>query len=55
MSVLDFAFELLFILMAVLVFLIGIVFLGAVLALIIFAGVGLTGWILSMSQGEWSN
>ena len=55
MSVLDSAFELLFILMAVLVFLIGIVFLGAVLALMIFAGVGLTGWILSMSQGEWRN
>ena len=55
MSVLDFGFDLLFILMLVLVFLIGIVFIGAVLALMIFGGVALTGWIVSMAQGEWSN
>ena len=55
MSVLDFAFELLFILMVVLVFLIGVVFVGALLASMIFGAVALSGWILSMSQGEWRN
>ena len=51
MPMLDFAFELLFVLLIVMFLIISIVFIGAVVAGLIFGSVALVGWVMSMNDG----